>query len=118
MANPAQPGETFFIYATGLGSVDGPDGSLVAVVDGTPYNGPQPNNANVFVSSLANQKTANVISAGVVTGGIGIYQVVLELNPDTPSNTAAQLTIAQNIYTSNVVTIPVGDTTLPASPCE
>ncbi|HEY6343415.1 MAG TPA: hypothetical protein VIY49_18115 [Bryobacteraceae bacterium] len=114
-ANPAQPGETFYIFATGLGLVDGPDGSLVSVLDGTPYNGPQPTNANVFVSSLANQKTANVISAGVLTGSIGTYEVVLELNPDTPPNTVAQLTIAQDIYTSNVVTIPVGDTTLPAS---
>jgi hypothetical protein len=110
--NPAQPGETFYIYATGLGLVNGPDGNLLGVADGVPYNGPALNNANQTVSSLADTKTANVISAGLVAGGVGIYQVVLELNPDLQPNTAAQLTISQDIYTSNVVTIPVGNTTL------
>ncbi|HLH42503.1 MAG TPA: hypothetical protein VKV74_05930, partial [Bryobacteraceae bacterium] len=111
--NPAQPGETFYVYATGLGLVNGPDGNLLAVLDGVPYNGPALNNANQMVSSLADTKTANVISAGLLTGGIGIYQVVLELNPDLQPNTVAQLTISQDIYTSNVVTIPVGNTTMP-----
>jgi hypothetical protein len=112
-ANPAQPGETFYIYATGLGLVNGPDGNLLGVPDGVPYNGPTLNNANQTVSSLADTKTANVISAGLVAGGVGVYQVVLELNPDLQPNAAAQLTISQDIYTSNVVTIPVGNTTLP-----
>ena len=113
--NPAQPGETFYIYATGLGLVFGPDGNLLGVADGVPYNGPALNNAQQSVSSLVDTKTANVISAGLVAGGVGIYQVVLELNPDLAPNTAAQLTISQDIYTSNVVTIPIGNTTLPSA---
>ncbi|HEY7337384.1 MAG TPA: hypothetical protein VH639_21005 [Bryobacteraceae bacterium] len=113
--NPAQPGETFYIYATGLGLVNGPDGNLLPVPDGVPYNGPALNSANTFVSSLAGAKTANVISAGLAPGGIGLYQIVLELNPDTPPSTAAQLTISQDIYTSNVVTIPIGNTSIPAT---
>src|SRR5262249_11209939 len=71
------------------------------------------NNANQTVSSLADAKTANVISAGLVAGGVGIYQVVLELNADLQPNAAAQLTISQDIYTSNVVAIPLGNTPLP-----
>jgi uncharacterized protein (TIGR03437 family) len=116
--NPAQPGETFYVYATGLGPVTDLNGNLISVLDGVPYNGPQPNNPNVndpnaTVSSLVDTKTANVISSGLAPGGIGVYQVMLELNPDIPPNTVAQLTISQNIYTSNIVTIPIGNTTLP-----
>jgi hypothetical protein len=38
---------------------------------------------------------------------VGIFQVQLELNSDLPTDPATQLTIAQNIYVSNIVTIPV-----------
>jgi hypothetical protein len=41
--------------------------------------------------------------------------VTLELNPDLVPNTTAQLTISQNIYTSNIVTLPIGNTSLPPS---
>ena len=36
-----------------------------------------------------------------------MYQVVLQLSSGLPTNPLTQLTIAQNIYTSNIVTIPV-----------
>jgi hypothetical protein len=111
--NPAQPGETFYVFATGLGLVSDLNGNTISVLDGVPYNGPQPNTANTFVSSLAGTKTANVISAGLAPGGIGLYQVILELNPDVPPNTTSQLTISQDIYTSNIVTIPIGNTSVP-----
>jgi uncharacterized protein (TIGR03437 family) len=115
-ANPALPGETIAVYATGLGLVSTLDGTLIGPVDGTPYNGPQPNTPNAFVSSLAGGSTANVISAGLETGAIGIYQVLLELNPSLTPNSAAVLTISQDIYTSNVVTIPIGNPAGPAPP--
>jgi uncharacterized protein (TIGR03437 family) len=80
---------------------------------------PNVNDPNATVSSIVDTKTANVISSGLPPGSIGVYQVVLELNPDIPPNTVAQLTISQNIYTSNIVTIPVGNTSLPpVSTCE
>ena len=113
--NPAQPGETFYIFATGLGLVNGPDGNLIGPPDGVPYSGSPLNSPNTFVSSLADTKTANVISAALQPGAIGIYQVVLELNPDLVPNTVAQVTISQDIYTSNIVTIPVGVVTQPPS---
>ncbi|MBV9400792.1 MAG: hypothetical protein JO062_22630 [Bryobacterales bacterium] len=113
--NPAQPGETLYVYATGLGLVNDVNGNNISVLDGVPFNGPQPNNANSAVSSLVDTKTANVISAGLSPGGIGVYQVVLELNPDIPPNNVAQVTISQDIYTSNIVTIPVGNTSVPPS---
>ena len=58
----------------------------------------------MFVSSLAGGKTANVLYSALKPGAIGIYEVHLELNSDLPTNYKTQVTIAQDIYVSNVVT--------------
>jgi hypothetical protein len=51
---------------------------------------------------------------------VGVYEVRLELGLGTKPSPLTQLTIAQDIYTSNIVTIPVFDpnvqTPLPPSP--
>ena len=73
------PGEMITIYATGLGIV-GPDAAKNALQTGVAYTGIAANNPISSVSSLAGGKTANVISAGLSQGSIGIYEVVLELN--------------------------------------
>ncbi len=106
--NPAVPGEQFYIFATGLGPVI-PEDAALATVTGAVYNGPVLNDPNAFVSSLADGFTADVLSAGLQVGAIGVYQVFLELNSGVPANSAAQLTISQDIYTSNTVTIPIGN---------
>jgi hypothetical protein len=48
-----------------------------------------------------------VISAAVKPGTVGIYEVLLELNPDLPTNPKTQVTIAQSFFVSNIVTFPV-----------
>jgi uncharacterized protein (TIGR03437 family) len=104
--NPAVAGETIAIYAAGLGLVI-PDAARQAIVDGAPYTGPALNTANTSVSSQVGGKTANVISAGLKVGAIGVYEVVLQLNSGLSTNPQTQVTISQDIYTSNIVTIPV-----------
>jgi uncharacterized protein (TIGR03437 family) len=104
--NPAVAGETIIIYATGLGLVV-PDEARLAIVDGAPYAGPARNTASTFVSSQAGGKTANVISAGLKVGMIGVYEVMLQLNSGVTTSPQMQVTISQDIYTSNIVTIPV-----------
>lgn len=104
--NPAQAGETIYVWATGLGLV-GPQAAFNAIVDGAAYEGPAANSADETVSALAGGNTANVISAGLAVGMIGIYQVVLELDNAIVTNPYTQLTISQDIYTSNIVTLPV-----------
>jgi uncharacterized protein (TIGR03437 family) len=104
--NPAVPGEMVTVYATGLGLV-GPAPALAAIQDGVAYNGPILNAPNQSVSSIIGGLTANVIFSGLQVGAIGIYQVVLQLSGSLPTNPLTQVTIAQNIYTSNIVTIPV-----------
>jgi uncharacterized protein (TIGR03437 family) len=104
--NPAVAGETIKIYATGLGLVL-PDAARLAIVDGAPYNGPAANSASALVSSQIGAKSATVISAGLMVGAIGVYEVVLQLNSGVTTSPQSQVTISQDIYTSNVVSIPV-----------
>lgn len=104
--NPAVPGETIVVLATGLGLVN-PDEAKFALQTGFRYKGPVMNRPNEFVSSLAGGKTANVLYSGVAQGLVGVYEVHLELNSDLPTNPRTQVTIAQDIYVSNIATFPV-----------
>jgi uncharacterized protein (TIGR03437 family) len=104
--NPALPGETILIYATGLGVIK-PDLARLAVRTGTQYSGPVLNEPLAFVSSMAGTKTANVLYAGMKTGTFALYEVHLELNTAQPTNPLTQLTISQDVYVSNIATFPV-----------
>jgi hypothetical protein len=104
--NPAVAGETIYLLATGLGLV-GPNAARTAIVDFAAYTGPVLNDPESPVVSLAGGASATVISAGLEVGAIGIYKVVLELNNSIPTDPATQISLSQDIFTSNVVAIPV-----------
>jgi uncharacterized protein (TIGR03437 family) len=104
--NPAVPGETIKIYATGLGLVT-PDAARQEQRTGVRYSGPASNSPNAFVSAVAGGRTANLISAAYKVGQIGLYEVIVELSSDLPTNPFTQFTLAQNVYVSNIVTFPV-----------
>jgi uncharacterized protein (TIGR03437 family) len=106
--NPAVPGETLLVYATGLGLPTITSNIQPLIVTGQPYpaNGPQVQPVN-FVSSLAGGKTANVLSASFLPGMVGVFQVVLQLNSSMPTDYFTQLYIAQDVFISNIVTFPV-----------
>ena len=106
--NPARPGEAIVFYATGLGIVE-PQAARQGITTGEVYSGPALNEPRAFVSATINNTTANVLSAGLKPGAIGIYEVLLELGGGTASNPLAQAHISQDIYTSNVVTIAIAD---------
>ena len=110
LQNPAVPGETIYVFATGLGPVT-PEQAQFAALTGERYSGPVLNTPREFVSSLAGGSTANVISAGLEQGGRGLYRIVLELSPGTSvgTNKYAGLTISQFIYTSNTANVPIRD---------
>ena len=127
-ANPAIPGETINIIATGLGLVcsspvsnaidftmnfigyctASPDPALSKIVDGLPYQGPAVNAPIGSVSSLVGGSTAQVIFASLMVGQVGLYQVTLELSSNLTPNLQTQMTISQGLNTSNIVTIPIG----------
>jgi uncharacterized protein (TIGR03437 family) len=106
--NPAVPGEILLVYATGLGLpvVNANVQPLIVTGQKYPVGGPVTQPVN-FVSSLAGGKTANVLSAGLLPGTAGVFQVVLQLNSSMPTDPLTQLYIAQDVYISNIVTIPV-----------
>jgi hypothetical protein len=106
--NPALPGEVVYVYATGLGLPVVADATRNLIQTGMQYPPGSPNTVPVnFVSSLAGGSTADVLSASLLPGTVGIFQVILHLNSDLPSNPDTTLTIAQDIYVSNVVTFPL-----------
>ncbi len=105
-ANPAVPGELISIYAAGLGQVQPTDANLAAQ-EGLIYTGPPNSTTQPVDDALVGGKTANVLYAGLLPGMIGVYDVQLQLAPDLPTNPLTQLFIAQNVFTSNIVTIPV-----------
>ena len=114
-ANPAKPGETIVVTATGLGRLKNPDDQAL-VRTGIAFDGRALNEPFEFVSSLAGGKTANVLYAALKPGAIGIYEVHLELNSDLPTNSKTQVTIAQDIYVSNVVTFALKNPNDPVEP--
>lgn len=106
-ANPAVPGETLIIYTTGLGEI-GPEEAKNARKTGDAYNGPEYNYPLVLVDdALAGGKTANVMFSRLMRGTVGVYEIVLELNSDIPTNPDTQLYIAQGFQRSNVVRFAV-----------
>lgn len=107
--NPAVPGETIVLYATGLGLVKNMD----PVKTGSAYTGPSVNEIVTPVDAIIGDKTANVLYVGLAQGTVGVYQLQLQLNSDLPTNPETQATIAQDVYISNVVTVPVNN---PAPP--
>jgi hypothetical protein len=106
--NPALPGEVLYVYATGLGLPVVTDATRDLIKTGYQYPPGSPNTVPVsFVSSLAGGSTADVLSASLLPGTVGIFQVVLHLNGSLGTNADTTLTIAQDIYVSNEVTFPV-----------
>ncbi len=106
--NPAAPGELITIYATGLGVV-GPVDAKNAAATGAiyPLNGPA-NTPDVPVDDAqVGGRTASVLFSGLKPGLIGVYEIKLLLDSGLTTDYATQMFIAQDIFTSNIVTIPI-----------
>jgi uncharacterized protein (TIGR03437 family) len=106
--NPVVPGEVITIYATGIGITTLEDHVTQAGVTGQAYQGPALNiPQNNVDNAQVGGTTANVLFAGLQPGTLGVYVVQLQINDNLPTNTQTQLWIAQNVFTSNIVTIPI-----------
>jgi uncharacterized protein (TIGR03437 family) len=106
--SPAIPGELVYVYATGLGVplLNDANKGLIQTGIQYPVGGPVTTPAS-FMNSIAGGSTADVISATLLPGSVGLYQILLHLNPSLATDPYAQLTIAQDVYVSNIVTLPV-----------
>lgn len=100
--NPAKPGEVVILWAAGLGRVS----AVAPLATGAPFEG---SDAHVLtpVSAVVNGRSAQVVSAGLPHGSIGIYEVRILLPADLVPDPKAQLLITQDNYVSNKITVPV-----------
>jgi hypothetical protein len=109
--NPALPGETVYVLATGVGVPVLTDSNKDLIQTGYKFPTGGPETApSVLMNAIAGGKTADVLSATILPGTVGVYKVVLHLNPDLSTDPFAQLTIAQDVYVSNIVTMPIVNT--------
>jgi uncharacterized protein (TIGR03437 family) len=108
--NPAVPGESIVLFATGLGQT-APTPQSLGISSGEPIPSGEllnvPFNALDFVSSLVDRRSAVIQFVGLMPGQIGVYQINMRINEGLSDNPAAPLTIAQVLFISNVVTIPI-----------
>jgi uncharacterized protein (TIGR03437 family) len=84
---PAAPGERITIWANGLG-----------------FTGDE---AALPVRAMVNGEPAEVVSARLPKGAVGIYEVVIALPARFPVGKEARLQLVQNAVPSNIVVFPI-----------
>ncbi len=106
--NPAIPGETIIVYATGAGLpvITGGNQSLITTGQAYPVGAPITAPA-AAMNAIAGGSTADVLQCTLKPGSVGLYEVLLHLNSGLATNLFASLTIAQGFFVSNQVTFPV-----------
>jgi len=101
--NPAKPGEALYTFATGIGPTNPAN-----IPSGFVYRGGNDNPPAVFVDSILVQGlVATPMNVALVPDTVGIYYVEFALNPSLGTDGESQLTIAQQLFVSNVVTFPI-----------
>jgi len=101
--NPAIPNEVLYVFATGLG-LPSPSTVDTGVILQEPTGFPP---AIPVDSILTGGVAANILSASLVPGLVGVYYVQFQLGGGVTTNLETQLTIAQQAFVSNVVKFPI-----------
>jgi hypothetical protein len=97
--NPAIPGEVVYVMATGLGPPNPSNIDTGAITPGGQMNPP----ATPVDSILTDGSSANILSAALIPGMVGVYYVQFQIGPAATTDLSSQLTIAQTQFVSNVV---------------
>ena len=106
--SPVHPGEVVTLWTTGLGLVDTGDPTKT-VLPGIPYadlDAP----VEIPVRATVNGIPAEVTSAVLPKGSIGVYEVRIVIPNGVEPDSSAQLFLMQNGSISNTVTFPIGST--------
>jgi uncharacterized protein (TIGR03437 family) len=109
--NPAQPGEFVYVLATGLGPTNPPDQNTGEIFPGGSANPPAVPVDSILTGSFA----ATIVSAQLVPGTVGVYNVLLQLSSSATTDAESQTTIAQQTFVSNVITFPIQEPGYPFS---
>jgi uncharacterized protein (TIGR03437 family) len=112
--NPAMPGETILLTATGLGRIL-PGEEDEKLVTGKVYDGAEQNTPAVNVNASVTGASANVLSARLKPGTFSTYEIELELSAGLPENAQTRINISQSFKTSNTVIVPVGPPQVPTN---
>ena len=59
------------------------------------------------MNAIAGGVTANVLQATLKPGTVGVFEVLLQLGLGVAGDMHTKLTIAQETFVSNVVTLPI-----------
>jgi len=102
-ANPAIPGEVVYVMATGRGPPSPSNIGTGAITPGGQMNPP----ATPVDSILTDGASANILSAALIPGLVGVYYVQFQLGPSASTDLQSQLTIAQQQFVSNVVSFAI-----------
>jgi uncharacterized protein (TIGR03437 family) len=101
--NPAIPNEVVYVFATGLGV---PNPLNVETGQAAPVTFSPP--STPVDSILTDGVAANILSASLTPGLVGIYTVQFQIGGGvSATDLLAQLIIAQQAFVSNVVTFPI-----------
>jgi uncharacterized protein (TIGR03437 family) len=93
--DPAAPGESVTVWASGLGLVGGGDAALT---DG---------DTALPVGALVDGEPAEVLSARLPRGAVGVYEVVVALPAGVAVSDDVRLQLVENGVVSNTVIFPV-----------
>ncbi|MGH9722693.1 MAG: BACON domain-containing protein [Bryobacteraceae bacterium] len=96
---PARPGEFIVIYLTGMGATD------PQVASGAPSPA-MPANVKFKPLVTIDGKSAQILFAGLTPGGVGLYQINLQVPADSRSGDLA-LVVEQEGAQSNTTVLPV-----------
>jgi uncharacterized protein (TIGR03437 family) len=109
--NPAVAGEFIYVFATGLGLPVLNDTISPLITTGVQYPiGAPVTGPGEALSAIAGGSTADVMSATLEPGTVGMFKITLHLNAGLTTNSAAALTIAQDTFVSKPVRLPVQST--------
>jgi uncharacterized protein (TIGR03437 family) len=101
--NPAKPGEALYTFSTGIGPTN-----PSSVPSGFVYRGGNDNPPAVNVDSILVQGlVATPMNVALVPDTVGTYYVEFALNTSLATDSKSQMTIAQQLFVSNVVTFPI-----------
>ena len=101
-SRPVRVGEYISIFCTGLGSVTHEPATGVPAI----YDPPSLTDTSPLVVSIGGVATP-VAFSGLAPGDIGMYQVNVQVPPNSPTGPAVPLTISVGGKTSNQATIAV-----------
>lgn len=101
--DPAAAGETLAVWAAGLGVVSSDDGGPVAA--GKPNEEALPVSAQI--DAFIDGEPAEVVSAILPHGSIGVYEVRIQMPSKTPTSATVQLRLREANAQSNLVSLPM-----------